>query len=68
MARRMLQQRAHGEHVAGEMESAAAIEDAWKAEAAREKEAERKQKEVEHRAYMGLDGPRPCMTLNGKPI
>eukprot|EP00798_Chlamydomonas_sp_ICE-L_P013547 gene13547-19417_t len=39
-------------------------------ESMREKElaAEKKQADVERLAYYGMDGPRPCMTENGKPV
>eukprot|EP00983_Pelagomonas_calceolata_P109656 1159579-Pelagomonas_calceolata.AAC.8 len=35
---------------------------------AREIAAEKKQAHVEYLAYHGMDGPRPCMYMGGKPI
>ena len=35
---------------------------------AKELEAAHKQAHVEKLAYDGLDGPRPCMFMGGKPI
>lgn len=35
---------------------------------ARERRAEARQRAVEEAAYWGLDGPRPCMYMGGKPI
>ncbi len=38
-----------------------AAQEMVKRERAKELALERKQKDVEDRAYYGLDGPRPCM-------
>ena len=37
-------------------------------ERAKEKAAQAKQAQIEWRANMGMDGPRPCMCVNGKKI
>jgi hypothetical protein len=34
----------------------------------KELEMEARQKDIEDRAYWGLDGPRPCMYMGGKPV
>jgi len=51
-----------------ELDEADRIAALARAERAKEKAAQAKQAQIEWRASMGLDGPRPCMMMNGKKI
>ena len=51
-----------------ELDEADRIAEGVRAERAKEKEALAKQAKIEWLASMGMDGPRPCMYMNGKKI
>ncbi|KAF5837227.1 hypothetical protein DUNSADRAFT_4682 [Dunaliella salina] len=54
--------------LASELDDEEQLEKVVRAARAREIAAEKKQAHVEYLAYHGMDGPRPCMYMGGKPI
>jgi len=56
------------ESLARELDDEEQFEKVVQAARAREIAAEKKQAHVEYLAYHGMDGPRPCMYMGGKPI
>jgi hypothetical protein len=51
-----------------ELEKQAQLEKLFQEAKRKEKEAKEAQDQIEYRALHGMDGPRPCMFMNGKRI